>query len=163
MLKVPGDAAVTVVVAVALLIGLIARDELPTPPTPTPPLFVLDMDGASIGSESNSSGTFWSIDAATASITIVNTSSEMAEASVSLRLVDGPCGSGAVVSFRHPGIDRTVRVPAGDAASVVLPAVEVPPLGRTEIDVETSGPPCDPVGADPRSIHFQVFELTANA
>jgi hypothetical protein len=163
MLKVPGDAAVTVVVAAALLLGLIVRDELPTTPTPAPPLFVLDMEGASIGSESNSSGTFWTIDADAAAIEIVNTSSDVAEASVTLRLVDGPCGSGAEVSFRHPGGERTVRVPAGDSASVVLPAVEVPPLGRTEIELETSGPPCDPVGADPRSIHFQVFALAANS
>lgn len=163
MSKVPGDAVVTSVLAVALLVGLVVRDQLPTPPTPAPPLFVLDMDGASIGSEVGDSGTFWTIDGDVASITIVNTSARAAKAAVSVRLVDGPCASGREVSFRRVGLDRTVRIPAGDATTVVLPAVEVPPLGRSVIELEASGPACAPVGADPRSIFFQAFALTATA
>jgi len=161
MIKVPGDAAATVVLAGALIVGLFVRDELPAPPTPTPPRFVLDMSGASIGGEVSDAGPFWTIDAAAAFITIVNTSTAPAAAVLSMRLADGPCSAGNVVMFSGPGFERAVKIPPGVDASLDLPTVEVPALGQTMIELDASGPPCGPVGADPRSIYFQVFTLAA--
>ena len=161
MIRLQGDAAVTAVLISVLLAGLITRDELPAPPTPTPPPFVFDVSGASIGGEANDAGMFWTVDAATATITIVNTMTTPADTTVSMRLADGPCGAGNMVAFFGEQIDLVVEIRPGETAEVTLSMVEVPALGQTVVDLQTSGPPCPPVGSDPRSIYFQIFTLGA--
>ena len=96
-------------------------------------------------------------------ISVVNTSTAPADASVSFRIVDGPCGEGNLIELSGTGIRTDVRVPAGDGVTVSLPAVEVPALGRAMIELEATRPSCPPSGADPRSITFQVFTLTAGS
>lgn len=158
-----GEAVLTLVLAAVLLIALAVRDDFQPPPTPTPPMFLLTVDGASIGAEIGELGEFWTIDGPAASITITNTTNRAAAADVAFRLVDGPCGRGQVVELR--GADRadSIEIPAGGSVDVTLGSVPIGPFGMATIGATPVEPPCPPTTTDPRSIAFQLYELATSA
>lgn len=157
------DAVATTGLALALLFALVTRDDFRPPPTPVAPQFVLEVTGASIGSETSERGTFWTIDARAASVTVSNTKGEDASARVRFLLVDGPCGGGQSVEVDSSAFAGTVVIPPGGATEVLLDEVEITSFGKTEIMLESTSPACPPFATDPRSISFQIYELDAAA
>ena len=152
---------VATTLAAALLFALAIRDDFTPSPTPTAPQFVVEVAGASVGSEINESGVFWTIDEPSASITVTNTTGEDAASVVRFRLVDGPCGRGQSVELESAAGPETVHIPPGGSADVVLDGIALGSFGETLIGLEPTAPACTPFATDPRSIAFQIFELDA--
>ncbi len=155
--------ALTVGLGVVLLGSLAVRDELPIPPTPTPTPIVIAVDGASIGSETADGAPFWTIDASAATISIGNTTAVPINAVLRFLAVDGPCGEGGTITLEGVGSPQEIELEPGGATDVQVPDVSVGPLDAVTVTLTPDGPACDPVGDDPRSIHFQLLAVEASA
>lgn len=157
-----GEAVATIGLAAILLVALAVRDDFAVPPPPPAPPFLLDVDGASIGSEQDERGTFWTIDGTSASITVLNTGDRSASPTVRMVLVDGPCAAGRSVVLSGGVMPRTVRIPAGGSREVAVEALTIASFDEVVIDLETSTDACQPMGGDPRAIAFQIYGLGAD-
>lgn len=157
------EAALTIGLAVVLVGTLWWRDELPVPATPAPPPVSIDVDGASIGPEQNDAGRFWTIDAEAMTVTVTNTTTTTQDVTVSFRVRDAPCGRGGQVTVTEAtsGGRWQSSIPADGLLEVRLDPIEIPPLSSVAVRTESDVAPCPPVGDDPRSILFQVFDLQA--
>jgi hypothetical protein len=157
------EAALTIGLAVVLVGTLWWRDELPVPATPEPPPVSIDVDGASIGPEQNDAGRFWTIDAEAMTVTVTNTTTTTQDVTVSFRVRDAPCGRRGQVTVTEAttGGRWQSSIPTDGLLDVRLDPIEIPPLSSVEVRTESDVAPCPPVGGDPRSILFQVFDLQA--
>lgn len=154
------DGALTALVAVGLVVALAARNELPVAPTPPPPPLTAEITGASVGTENDARGPFWTIDTDAATLTVANTASTGVAADIAFQLLDGPCGAGTEVHITGPATDLRIEVPAGGSVPVILRDVPLEALSRSTLELEPTEPRCPPVGADPRSIAFQIVSLS---
>ena len=158
-----GEAIITIGLAVILLAALALRDDFPAADAPSLPPFLIEVDGASIGSEVNDQGVFWTIDSAAAEITVTNTGNATATASVSFRVLDGPCATGQSVSVSTLDDEFTVGIPAGESAVVAVDDLEIAPFTAGVVGIRPREEPCGPLANDPRSIAIQLFEVAATA
>lgn len=158
------EAALTVGLGAALIGLLWWRDELPAPTVEDPPPLLVEVDGASIGAERSDAGPFWTIDADAMTITVTNTRTTVQDVVVSFDLLDGPCGRRGELTVTEVASGDRWRsmIPTAGTLDVRMDPIEVPPMSSVEIRAESDASPCPPIGDDPRSILFQVFDLQAS-
>lgn len=161
--NVSAQGALTVGLGVVLLVSLAVRNGLPIPPTPALAPVIVDVDGASIGSEISDGGPFWTIDLPGATIRVGNTTASSITAVLRFLVVDGPCGRGGTIILEGAGPAREIELEPGSAIDVEAPDLAVGALSAITVTLTPDGPACPPFGGDPRSIHFQLFAVDAAA
>ena len=155
-------ALLTIGLGVVLLGSLVFRDELPVPPTPAPPAVLIDVVGASIGPEVSDNGTFWTIDSSPAAVRLSNTTGSPRSVELRARFVDGPCGNGAVIEHAVGDTTRTARLERFGSVDVSLGTIDLGALRTVTVSLTALHAPCAPIGGDPRSISFQIYDLRAD-
>ena len=158
----PGAVEAVVVAAICsllLVVGWAAKS--PALPVRAPvPGVDADVTRGSPGPEQTDSAKFWTVTEAAAEVTLRNSTGTASIATVEFALVPGPCDLDRSLLVTVGPNRQFIDLPATTSATVLIDDITIQSLGLATIEIVDEGDACPPLPTDPRSIHFQMYDLT---